>query len=203
MKAWYDFFSLSYDASVAHLYDEARQAAVEAMRLAPGQTVLDAPCGTGLSFPFLAEGLGHDGHILGADLSTGMLKRARKKADGLTGVQVELLQGDLLALAPGLPEVDAIQIFLGLTAMDHHEQVVRALWDRLRPGGRFVIVDVHADKLSLQGRMVQFTARANLRRTPWTTLQALAPDFTREALASSWQVGGQLYCASGTKPADA
>ena len=38
------------------------------------------------------------------------------------------------------------------------------VWDLLAPGGRMVILDAHTEKLSFQGRMVNLTARADIRR---------------------------------------
>jgi hypothetical protein len=39
---WYDFFSRFYDSNLERLYIDQRAAAADALRLAPGQLVLDA-----------------------------------------------------------------------------------------------------------------------------------------------------------------
>jgi len=199
MSRWYDLFSFSYDLSVGHLYEPARQRAAECLQLSPGDVVLDAPCGTGLSFPHLAAPLQGDGRLLGVDRSGGMLSRAHARASELGGLETSLIQGDLLEVLPQLPPLDGVHVFLGLTAMPRYEEVVAGLYDKLVAGRRFVIVDVYAEKLSLQGRMVQCTAQANLRLRAWEALEACGANVTFEPLESSWQVGGQLYCAWATK----
>lgn len=51
-------------------------AAVAELRLAPGQVVLDAGCGTGRALPALRAAVGATGRVLGADLTPAMLRTA-------------------------------------------------------------------------------------------------------------------------------
>jgi ubiquinone/menaquinone biosynthesis C-methylase UbiE len=51
--------------------------AIDALRLATGDTVIDVACGTGLNFPALEERIGEAGRIIGVDLSPQMLEIAR------------------------------------------------------------------------------------------------------------------------------
>jgi len=85
MGGWYDAFSKFYDASLEALYAEHRELAAEALALEPGMTVLDAPCGTGLSFGEIARRMRGDGTIVGADLSPGMLRKAAARESSLAG----------------------------------------------------------------------------------------------------------------------
>ena len=203
---WYDLFSRFYDSSLEPLYREQRVAAAAALQLAPGQRVLDLPCGTGLSLPVLREGVGESGAVLGVDLSSGMLARAHAKVGELGWSNVQLQVSDVMALDAailetklGAPQVERLHIFLGMSAFPDPAAALEALWALLAPGGRCVIVDVHAERLGFQGRMVNLVARADIRRRSWEPLEALASDFTREALPSLPEHGGELFLATGVK----
>ena len=207
--SWYDVFSRFYDASLTELYADARRAACEALDLAPGQTVLDLPCGTGPSFEGLAAGVGDAGVVLGVDASAGMLRQARARVERHGWPQVHVGQADVHAIDAatleqlcGRPvELDRLHVFLGLSAFPRWEEAFARLWGLLRPGGRCVIVDVHAERPGLQGRMVNLVARAEIQRKVWEPLEAVAKagSFERRGLPSRWQHGGQLVLATGAK----
>lgn len=210
--SWYDWFASFYDRSLEPLYREQRRAAAVALRAHPGQTILDLPCGTGQSFDGLAPAVGPEGLVLGVDLSPGMLRQAATRARKRGFSQVVLHCSDVHALdqtaldqaarehAAGPVQVDRLHIFLGLSAFPRWEAAFERLWGLLAPGGRCVIVDVHAAHPTLQGHMVNLLARADIRREGWRPLERLAHRFERAPLPSLPQHGGQLYLASGDKP---
>ena len=72
--------SLFYDRALEDLYAPFRPAAVDALRLASGATVLDLPCGTGQNLDIFARAVHPEGRVLGVDSSKGMLEEARKRA---------------------------------------------------------------------------------------------------------------------------
>jgi ubiquinone/menaquinone biosynthesis C-methylase UbiE len=205
--SWYDLFSGFYDRSLEPLYREQRRLAAEALALAPGQVVLDLPCGTGQSFDSIAPVVGPEGALLGVDLSKGMLEKAAARAKAAGWTHVLLLQRDVHALdaaaveqALGRPRaIDRLHIFLGLTAFPEWQRAFEHLWSMLAPGGRCVVVDVHAARPDMQGRMVNLVARADIRRETWTPLERLAHNYSRVELPSQKQHGGQLFLASGNK----
>jgi demethylmenaquinone methyltransferase/2-methoxy-6-polyprenyl-1,4-benzoquinol methylase len=204
---WYDVFSGFYDRSLEALYADARVAAAKALQLRPGHTVLDLPCGTGLSLDVLAPEVGERGCVIGGDLSAGMLGKAngRIEANGWTNVHTVQLDAYAVTRASladyiGDDGPDRVLVFLGLTAMARYEEAFAALWELLADGGRMVIVDVHAERLGLQGRMVNLVARADIRRRVWEPLEAVAQGFVREPLPPKRQYGGTLYVAAGDKP---
>jgi ubiquinone/menaquinone biosynthesis C-methylase UbiE len=53
--------------------------AVERLHLQAGETVIDAGCGTGLSFPLLEAAVGATGRIIGIELSPEMISQARER----------------------------------------------------------------------------------------------------------------------------
>ncbi len=204
--AWYDLFSNFYDQSLESLYAEGRQAAAAALRLAPGLTVLDCPCGTGQSFDGLAPPLLPGGLLVGVDVSAGMLRRGRARAEARHFSHVQLVELSVLELTSAqlpVPLFDRVQVFLGLSAFPDWRAAFARLWSVLKPGGRMVVVDVFSAKLSLQGRLVNLIARADIRRPTWEPLQEVAGDFTRTELTYRKQHGGQLFLATGVKPAGA
>ncbi len=204
---WYDLFSRFYDRSLEPLYRDARRAAVEALDLQPGLTVLDLPCGTGQSFDLLAPPLRPNGVLIGVDASSGMLDYANARIEQAGWTHVHIVPADVhafsasrLALSIGRREVDRLHVFLGLTAFPDWEKAFDRLWDLLTPGGRCVIVDVHSASLGLQGRMVNLVARADIRRRVWEPLERVAQDYAWRQLPSRPRHGGQLFLATGVKP---
>lgn len=103
-----------------------RRRAVDLLDLHPGDTVVELGCGTGMNHPLLARAVGPDGHVVGIDLSAGMLERAQRRADreGLT--QVALRQGDIrdVSLPPGTAGVLAA---FAVEMVPEHDAVVRDL----------------------------------------------------------------------------
>jgi ubiquinone/menaquinone biosynthesis C-methylase UbiE len=204
---WYDLFSRFYDASLAELYVDTRRAACEALDLAPGLTVLDLPCGTGQAFEGLVDGVGTEGAVLGIDFSEGMLRQARARVERHGWTEVHLGHADVhdvdaarLEQVRGQPvELDRLHVFLGLSAFPRWEQAFARLWELLRPGGRCVIVDCHAERPGFQGRMVNLVARAEIQRKTWLPLEAVAEQYERRELPSRRQHGGQLFLATGVK----
>ncbi|MCX4241136.1 class I SAM-dependent methyltransferase [Paraliomyxa miuraensis] len=205
---WYDFFSRFYDRSLEALYVDARRRACEALELRPGQTVLDLPCGTGQSLDGLAAGVGTEGTVIGLDFSEGMLQRAKARVERNGWTQVHLGQADVHAVdaarlgqVRGEPVVlDRLHVFLGLTAFPRWEAAFERLWGLLRPGGRAVVVDCHAERPTFQGRMVNLVARAEIQRKVWLPLERLAEGYERRELPSRREHGGQLVLAVGVKP---
>ena len=108
---------------------------VAAVALKPGDVVLDAGTGTGFAARAIARRVGPGGHVLGVDLSMGMLDRAREllAAEGLENV--ELFHGDATELSHLTPwALDVVVCSAGLLYMP----VAKALreWHRLlRPHG--------------------------------------------------------------------
>jgi SAM-dependent methyltransferase len=82
------------------------------------------------------------------------------------------------------------------------ERAFAALWAVLRPGGSCVLVDVHAEVLGLQGRLVNWTAQADIRRRFWEPLERMALEFDRQELPSKPLHGGRIFLARGRKPSD-
>jgi ubiquinone/menaquinone biosynthesis C-methylase UbiE len=205
---WYDLFSYTYDRSLEALYRPYRVQALAALGAGPGATVLDLACGTGQNFDLLVAAVGPEGRVVGVDLSAGMLRQARRRADRAGWHHVTLARGDAQQLTPawlreatGVEAVDGAVCTLGLSAMPAWEAAFQRSFDLLRPGGRYVLLDVHAARRVFQTRVVELMARADLSREVWTPLRQACPDFRLDELGGSPRTfGGTLFVASGTKP---
>lgn len=201
---WYDIFSLFYDSSLEKLYLPQRQAAAEALDLAPGLSLLDCPCGTGQSFDVVRAGVMPGGTILGVDRSKGMLGRARKRIDRkqLTGVEPRFGEiGDLDAADVAPESVDRLLVFLGMTVLPDMEAGFEDLWKRLRPGGRCVLVDCYNPAPGLQGISVKYIAQADITKQWWLPLERRGEQFERRGLPSKPEHGGEIILATALKPA--
>ena len=69
-----------------------RQRAIAALRLQPGETVLDAGCGTGWCLPMLSFGVQQGGHVIGFEASPDMLALAHVRVVNQNLANVELLK---------------------------------------------------------------------------------------------------------------
>jgi SAM-dependent methyltransferase len=109
--------------------------------LAPGGTrpwrILDAGCGTGVSTDYLCH-LNPTASVLAVDISAGALELARERTRRSGAIQqvreLRIEQRSLLDLA-GEESFDYINSVGVLHHLDQPEQGLRALADRLRPGG--------------------------------------------------------------------
>ncbi len=206
---WYDLFSVFYDRALEALYHPYRARAVEALHAASGTAVLDLACGTGQNFAEGCDAVGPGGRLVGVDLSEGMLRQARRRVARAGWANVSLVRGDAQTVsAPSLGAAapadgfDGVLCTLGLTAMPGWEAAFTRSFDLLRPGGRYVILDVHAADRIRQTRLVELIARADLSREVWRPLERRCPDFCLDLVDAPPQTfGGCLFVAGGTKPA--
>ena len=100
----------------------------------PGDTVLDACCGTG-DLAIAAARAG--GRVVGLDFSQAMLGRARRKAP-----ELEWLEGDLLALPFAAASFDAATVGFGVRNVEDLARALAELRRVLRPGGRLGILEI-------------------------------------------------------------
>ena len=114
---------------------------VEYAQLSPGQQVLDIATGTGMVAIEAAQIVGAEGRVIGVDISTGMLKQARRKVAALGLSNVEFQLADAEALDFPSNSFDYIFCSSALIWMSDLLGALR-LWHRLlKPGG---ILGFHA-----------------------------------------------------------
>jgi SAM-dependent methyltransferase len=153
--------------------DPAYGAAVAELGLRPGQTALDAGCGTGRALPHLRTAVGEAGRVLGFDLTPEMLATARRhgrQADALLVLadarRLPLPAGSVdggfaAGLLPHLPDPG-----LGLAELAR----VIALGGRLvlfHPSGRAALAARHGRRLREDDLLAADPLRDRLQRTGW------------------------------------
>jgi ubiquinone/menaquinone biosynthesis C-methylase UbiE len=118
-----------------------RLQAVRALRLRPGDTVVDMACGTGLNFPLLEKVVGRGGQIIGVDLTDAMLARAQDRIETNGWGNVSLVQAD--AAGFDFPaEVNAILSTYAMTQVPECADVITHGAKGLCGGGRWVVLDL-------------------------------------------------------------
>jgi ubiquinone/menaquinone biosynthesis C-methylase UbiE len=131
--------------------DEAEAQALGAARLtglAPGQELLDVPCGFGRhAIPLARAGY----RVTGVDRSSTLLDEARRRADGERWPK--LVRADYRELPFGDASFDAaVNLFtsLGYLGTEGDTRVLGEIRRVLRPGARLVLEIAHRDALVLR-----------------------------------------------------
>lgn len=135
-QATYDAASVDYENASRDYWQHLARRTVDRIRLAPGEWVLDVPCGTGASLVAAAGRVGPTGRVVGVDCAARMLDIARDKLHAAGLANVELRQDDMTALTTPERPYDAVLCVLGLFFADDMPGLVRSLCRLLRPGGR-------------------------------------------------------------------
>jgi len=150
VEAMFDRIAGVYDrlnsVMTAGLHHRWRRRAVELAQVGQGSRVLDVATGTGdLAFA-LAEAIGPEGEVVGADFSEQMLQIARRKAAaGSTGphtATVRFEQANALLLPHATDEFDAATVGFGVRNFSNLDQGLRELARVVRPGGHVVILEM-------------------------------------------------------------
>jgi demethylmenaquinone methyltransferase/2-methoxy-6-polyprenyl-1,4-benzoquinol methylase len=200
----YDITSRLYPAP-GYPQRTQRLQAVRALRLRPGDTVVDMACGTGLNFPLLEKVVGRDGRIIGVDLTDAMLARAQDRIETNGWSNVSLVQAD--AAGFDFPaEVNAILSTYAMTQVPECADVIAHGAKALCGGGRWVVLD-----LKLPGNTPRWLAQLGtatvrpfasidqwIMRRPW---EAIRTAMQEELTDPSWTelFFGTAFLAAGSR----
>ncbi|MFB6228132.1 MAG: class I SAM-dependent methyltransferase [Halobacteriales archaeon] len=138
---FYTRWASAYDllASAAPGIGTVRRRAIDALKIDPGDTVVEMGCGTGANFPHLRAAVGPEGAVIGVDLAGGVLDRAQSRIDRAGWENVALVRGD--ATRPALQEADALLATFVVGMFDDPERVVDRWCDLLGSGGRITLLN--------------------------------------------------------------
>ncbi len=180
------------------IFPPARRRAVAALGLKRGDTVLEIGAGTGRNFPYLVERVGSGGTVIGVDASTGMLAEAEKLVRREGWSNVELIRAD--ASQQRLErEVDAVLFSLSYSVLPEPRPALAAAWERLRRGGRVVVMDMGLGEASIGraldpiGRLLVKFAPGDAYSDPWSDLATYGQVETKRFLF------GLFYVSAVTK----
>jgi ubiquinone/menaquinone biosynthesis C-methylase UbiE len=190
-----------YDLRV-RLFLRWRGVAADALRLRPGDTVLDLACGTGLNVPYLMARIGAEGRIVGVDCTRAMLERAQRKLTRHGWERVALVEGDAANLPLITESCHAVLCSYGMVIIPDYRRAIAEAVRVLKPGGRLVLLEPKRGS-TLWARvltpLVAFAGRfggVDLDRKPWEDLPDLLEEVTRDD-----HLGGMVYVASGSRRA--
>ena len=182
--------------------DTIRARTIQALALRPGETVVDAGCGTGWCLPRLAAAVGSSGRVIGFDPSPDMLERARARMAGEAGA-LELAQatGEDVRL-PARP--DAL-LFSYTHDLIRSRRALANLLGQAAPGARVAATStkLYAPWLVPANWYLRLTHRGYITNfdsfeAPWSLLAEMLDDFRVET--SGWT---QHYVATGRVRAQA
>lgn len=202
--------SADLDRAVAHYrelaprYDhftrrinDVRMRAIESLRLQPGETVVDAGCGTGWCLPPLAAAVGARGRVVGFDPSPEMLAVARQRLPSTDFPHVELIRatGEAVVL-PGA--ADAI-LFSYTHDLIRSRRALDNLLGQARAGTRVAATStkLYSPWLFPANWYLRYSHRAYITNfegfvSPWSLLAERLDDF--RVVTSGWT---QHYVATG------
>lgn len=182
-----------------------RRKAAQALMLRPGDSVVEIACGTGLNFSMIEQQIGPDGRIVGVDLTDAMLARARHRIEMHGWRNISLVQADAAEFE--YPRgVDAILATYAHSLLPSPREVIAHGAAALRPGGRWVVLDLKAPDTMphwLTQLGIATVGRSGslerwMARRPWDAVRVVMQDRLTDL---SWTelFFGFVYLAAGSR----
>jgi len=179
-----------------------RRLAVEALALQAGETVIEIGCGTGLNFALLEQAVGHQGRIIGVDISEAMLERAKTRIAAAHWDNIELV----CCAAGDYQFPQGVNGILAVGTLNYEPEFDRVIQEGARalaPGRRWVVLDYKKPNNWLRFLTPLFVAmgstygvsRALMERHAWESVQRHLRKTKMQEL-----YGGFVYIISGEAP---
>ncbi|GEK35177.1 demethylmenaquinone methyltransferase [Kurthia sibirica] len=131
-----------------------RKDTMERMAIKKGSKALDVCCGTADWTIALAEAVGKDGHATGLDFSQNMLNVGIEKTKDMPNV--ELLQGNAMALPFEDNSFDYVTIGFGLRNVPDYMQVLREMNRVAKPGATIVCLETSQSEIPGYRQLFKF-----------------------------------------------
>lgn len=181
--------------------------------LKEGQTVLDLGSGAGFDCFLAARAVGESGRVIGVDMTSEMLAKAKENARKNGFKNVEFRLGEIEALPVADNTVDVIISNCVINLSPEKPRVFRESFRVLKPGGRLAVADIVAtaplpkdvaeDWSAYTGCMAGASQIADLEtmlREAGFTKIAIAPKDTSRSFIREWLPGKKVedYLVSAT-----
>jgi ubiquinone/menaquinone biosynthesis C-methylase UbiE len=137
--ATYDAAADHFDDEPLGFWDRIGKRTVANLKLHAGARVLDVGCGTGASALPAAQAVGKNGSVVGVDLASRLLDRARAKALAAGLDNVEFRLADMTSLNYPTESFDAVVSVFSIFFVPDMEGLVHELWRMVRPGGKLAV----------------------------------------------------------------
>jgi len=184
-----------------------RRMAMEALKLQPGDTVLELACGTGINFLLFQNYIGPTGRIIGVDITDAMLEQAKKRVASQGWENVTLILHD--ASTYQIPSnVNAVFSSYALSIFPDTKRVLTNIASFLAPGGRLTIIELQIPKFwhpwlasAAIALMKPFAVTEDwVAHRPWETIRnTINEKFDNVEVTEHFF--GLTYIISGEKPA--
>lgn len=176
-----------------------RRRAVQALRLRPGDTVVELGCGTGLNFPLIEREIGPGGRIIGVDITDAMLAQAQRRiaTNGWSNVTLVHAAAAEFGFPPG---IDAILASYAHGLLPDSGRVIANGAAALSAGGRWAVLDVKVPDATPRWLTRRFPGVAAwAERRPWEEIR-VAMQGTLTDVSWTELFFGVAYLAVGQSP---
>jgi phosphatidylethanolamine/phosphatidyl-N-methylethanolamine N-methyltransferase len=138
VKAAYRRYAGFYDALFGPVLQPGRKAVLEALKLRPGERVLEVGVGTGLSLPLYPDSV----RVTGIDLSREMLDKARARVARRNLSHVEaLLEMDAEAMSFADASFDKVVAMYVVSVVERPARLLEELHRVCKPDGEIFLVN--------------------------------------------------------------
>ena len=154
IKRIYAYYSRVYDFIFKRWFFPRQQYAIQALNISPGQRVLDLGVGTGFSLPLYPQ----HAQVIGVDLSSKMLREARKKVLRERLVHVNLMEMDAAHLAFPDNTFDCVIAAFVISVVPDPLQALAEIKRVSKPDGHIVIINHFQSQNKLMAQLEKWVS---------------------------------------------
>ena len=184
--------------------------------LQPGETVLDLGSGGGIDCFLAAKKVGPQGRVIGLDMTTDMIKLARRNAKKVGATNVDFRYGEMEDIPLPDNSVDAIISNCVVNLSPDKDAVFGEAYRVLRPDGRLSISDIVIygelpeplrERLDtwascLSGALDETKYLDKIRSAGFADVEIVSRDYVRISDFADWEDVEALLGETGLVPAD-